>query len=81
MRREVKKTRYLRSPDDATGDTRGQLHAPLDRPVQAGRWHGSTECAWPKTWSMSCDQVIFVDQATGASLSSDPVIVEIDRFG
>jgi hypothetical protein len=35
----------------------------------------------PKTSSKSCDQAIFVDQATGASLSSDAVLVEIDRFG
>ena len=30
---------------------------------------------------MSCDQTIFVDHATGASLSSYAVLVEIDRFG
>ena len=35
----------------------------------------------PKTSSTSCDQAIFVDQATDASLSSDAVPVEIDRFG
>jgi hypothetical protein len=35
----------------------------------------------PKTSSTSCDQAIFVDQATGASVSSDAVLVEIDRFG
>ena len=35
----------------------------------------------PKTSSTSCDQAIFVDQATDASLSSDAVLVEIDRFG
>jgi hypothetical protein len=35
----------------------------------------------PKTSSASCDQAIFVDQATGASLSSDAILVEIDRFG
>src|ERR1017187_8924503 len=35
----------------------------------------------PKTSSKSCDQAIFVDQATGASVSSDPVLVKIDRFG
>jgi hypothetical protein len=31
--------------------------------------------------STSCDQAIFVDQATGASVSSDAVLTEIDRFG
>ncbi len=35
----------------------------------------------PKTSSTSCDQAIFVDQATGASVSSDAVLLEIDRFG
>jgi hypothetical protein len=35
----------------------------------------------PETSSMSCDQVVFVYQATDASLSSDAVIVEIGRFG
>ena len=35
----------------------------------------------PKTSSTSCDQAIFVDQATDASLSSDAVLLEIDRFG
>ena len=35
----------------------------------------------PKTSSMSCDQAIFVDQATDASLSSDAVLTEIDRLG
>src|ERR1035441_6440270 len=35
----------------------------------------------PITSSTSCDQAIFVDQATDASLFSDAVLVEIDRFG
>jgi hypothetical protein len=35
----------------------------------------------PKTSSTSCDQAVFVDQATGVSLPSDTVPVEIDRFG
>ena len=35
----------------------------------------------PKTSSTSRDQAIFVDQATDASLSSDAVLLEIDRFG
>ena len=33
----------------------------------------------PKTLSMSCDQAIFVDQATGASLFSDAVLAETDN--
>ena len=35
----------------------------------------------PKTGSGSCDQAIFVDQATDAGVSSDPVLLKIDRFG
>jgi hypothetical protein len=35
----------------------------------------------PKTSSMSCDQVILVDQATDASAFSDAVVVEIGRLG
>ena len=35
----------------------------------------------PKTSSTSCDQAVFVDQATGVSLPSDAVPVEISRFG
>ena len=42
--------------------------------------HGYALCV-PKTSSTSCDQVIFVDQATDALLSSDAVLTEIDRFG
>jgi hypothetical protein len=30
---------------------------------------------------MSCGQAIFVDQTTNASLSSDAVLVEVDRLG
>ena len=35
----------------------------------------------PKTSSTSCDQAIFVDQTTDASLFSDVVLVEIDWLG
>jgi hypothetical protein len=35
----------------------------------------------PITPSTSCDQVIFVDQASGASMPADAVQVEIDIFG
>jgi hypothetical protein len=34
----------------------------------------------PMTLSTSCDQVIFVDQATDVCLFPDAVQVEIDRF-
>lgn len=35
----------------------------------------------PKTLSGSCEQAIFVDLATDASVSSDAVLLKIDRFG
>jgi len=35
----------------------------------------------PKTSSASRDQPIFVRRATDASVSSDVVLLEIDRFG
>jgi hypothetical protein len=35
----------------------------------------------PTTSSTSCDQVIFVDQATDVSLFSDAIQVEVDRLG
>jgi hypothetical protein len=35
----------------------------------------------PKTSSTSCDQAIFVDQATDVSVFSDAVLVEVDRLG
>src|ERR1017187_4712849 len=35
----------------------------------------------PKTSSRSCDQAIFVDQATGASVPSDAGLLKIDRVG
>jgi hypothetical protein len=41
----------------------------------------ATNLCVPKTSSTSCDQVIFVDQATDARLSSDAVLTEIDRLG
>jgi hypothetical protein len=50
----------------------------------AAGWSGCSRrhrLSVPKTSSTSCDQVIFVYQATDASLSSDAVTVEIDRFG
>ena len=56
----------------------GRLRAHrLVTPGTVLRWH----LCVPRTSSMSCDQAIFVDHATGASLSSYPVPVEIDRFG
>ena len=44
------------------------------------------EDAWgllsvPKTSSTSCDQAVFVDQTTDASLSCYAVLLKVDRFG
>src|ERR1019366_10322826 len=38
-------------------------------------------CACRKPRPRSCDQAIFVDQATGASVSSDAGLLKIDRVG
>ena len=35
----------------------------------------------PKSSSTSCDQAVFVDQATDASLPSDAVVLKVGRFG
>ena len=35
----------------------------------------------PKTLSTSCDQAVFVDQTTDASLSCYAVLLKVDRFG
>src|ERR1019366_6840591 len=44
-----------------------------------------SEYSWarcvPRTSSRSCAQAIFVDQASDASVSSDAVLLKIDRFG
>jgi hypothetical protein len=40
------------------------------------------EMLWvPKTLSTSCDQAVFVDQATDARQSSDAVLSQFDRLG
>ena len=52
----------------------------LGRTVAAGGICGQWLCV-PKTSSTSCDQAVFVDQASGMSGPSDAVPVEIDRFG
>jgi len=35
----------------------------------------------PRTSSTSCDQAVFVDHAADARVSSDTVLLKIDRFG
>ncbi len=45
------------------------MFSPLSGPVRA------------ETSSTSCDQAVFVDQATGTRLFPDAVLLEIDRFG
>ena len=53
----------------------GQINALTIVPVEV------MDLCVPKTSSRSCDQAIFVNQATEASLFSDAVLVEIDRVG
>jgi hypothetical protein len=61
----------------AAGSTRASGPAPASGPVVP-----SALMLWvPETSSGSYDQVIFVDQASDASLSSDTVLLKIDRFG
>jgi hypothetical protein len=44
--------------------------------------NGVTHVLWvPRTSSTSCDQVIFADQASDASLSCYAVLLKVDRFG
>jgi len=65
--------------DRVRGDQEPQPLAPRFR------YHGEQgreQCLWvPKTSSASGDQAIFVNQATDASVSSDAVLLKIDRFG
>jgi hypothetical protein len=35
----------------------------------------------PKTSSTPCDQAVFVDHAADARVSSDTVLLKVDRFG
>ena len=43
---------------------------------------GAARSLWgPRTSSMSCDQAVLVDHATDANVSSDTVLLKIDRFG
>ncbi len=46
----------------------------------SSRWALSCLCV-PRTLSTSCDQAVFVDHATDASVSPDVVSLKIDRFG
>jgi hypothetical protein len=64
-----------------------RLHdrAPEGWPPFAARAFAHTRCGAllcvPKTSSTSCDQAIFVDQASDVSLFPDAVVVEIDWLG
>ena len=58
--------------DEGAHHAAGLVRVGLDRPC---RWRGALLSLWvPRTSSTSCDQAIFVDQATDASLSSDAVL-------
>jgi hypothetical protein len=59
----------------------GTLLCFLPCPVPLRERHRLRGALWvPKISSTSCDQVIFVDQATNLSVFSDMVQVEIDRL-
>jgi hypothetical protein len=60
-------------PQDRRAEPRGQ--------EQNGTLAVARNLWVPKTSSTSRDQAIFVDRATDASMSSDAVLLEIDRFG
>jgi hypothetical protein len=64
--------------EDADGSERRRRRLPnLTAKVTA-----TVQTVWvPITSSTSCDQPIFVDHATDASLFSDAVQVEVDRLG
>jgi putative transposase len=49
--------------------------------IQAPRMNAIYELCVPRTLSASCDQAVFVDHATDASVSPDVVSLKIDRFG
>src|ERR1035438_5078457 len=70
--------------DPLAGDGRGLCAEILPELITLDDWGfpiiGDSLCV-PKTSSTSCDQAIFVDQATDASVSSDAVLLKIDRFG
>jgi hypothetical protein len=55
----------------------------MKRPLPgAASWRSSRPALCvPKTSSTSCDQSIFVDQATDATLFPGAVLVEVGRFG
>jgi hypothetical protein len=56
----------------ASGDRNGLLAHAARRP----------RTLWvPRTSSASCDQAVFVDHAADARVSSDTVLLKIDRFG
>src|ERR1035441_8240003 len=56
--------------------------SPTWAPGPLSSWTSAEACLCvPKTSSTSWDQAIFADQATDASVSSDAVLTEIDRFG
>src|SRR6266852_3748282 len=57
------------------------LRTLLDARAAATSGYRCLQLCVPKTSSTSCDQAIFVDQATDASVSSDAVLLKVDRFG
>ena len=75
LRRQIGRVRY--QPGDRL------WLAALSRLIPRHRWSevfAVTLCV-PRTLSTSCDQAVFVDHATDASVSPDVVSLKIDRFG
>jgi hypothetical protein len=64
----------------AEGPNDGRVGGPAASSVELGQKSICHLCV-PKISSTSCDQVIFVDQATDVSVFSDAVPVEIDGVG
>jgi hypothetical protein len=53
----------------------------MDFRESAGAGRGGSGLCVPRTLSTSCDQAVFVDHATDASVSPDVVSLEVDRLG
>jgi hypothetical protein len=68
-------------PQAALGQLFPGLAARAPPPGRGGSDVGGGDLCVPKTSSTSCDQAIFVDQATDASVSSDAILIEVGRPG
>jgi hypothetical protein len=65
---------WMPTPPEIPADVAAAMAPGL---VNPGMW-----ALWvPRISSTSCNQAIFVDHATDASVPSDTVLLKIDRFG